>query len=152
MVLPPSLAKKFKEKLGFYACTVSNFEQYTLASFIKNGYFEKHLNRMRLFYSKRRNEMLSVMKTDIGKSVGTVIEADSGLHFILKLNTDFSDSYIKAKMADNDINITALSEYYIEPDKSKDHTFVISYSDMDPEEFKEALTVLNKIIDIKKMF
>ena len=33
MVLPRTLVGKFQENLGFYACTVSNFEQYTLAAF-----------------------------------------------------------------------------------------------------------------------
>ena len=54
MVLPVHLVNKFYRQLSFYACTVSNFEQYTLAEFIKRGYFEKHINRMRLFYSRQR--------------------------------------------------------------------------------------------------
>lgn len=34
MVLPGQLLEKFYKKLSFYSCTVSNFEQYTLAGFI----------------------------------------------------------------------------------------------------------------------
>lgn len=41
MVLPQTLAEKFYRELSFYSCTVSNFEQYTLAEFIENGSFEK---------------------------------------------------------------------------------------------------------------
>ena len=47
MVLPAHLASLFYEKLGFYSCTVSNFEQFTLAKFIEDGYFERHINRIR---------------------------------------------------------------------------------------------------------
>ena len=36
MVLPPHLLNEFYERLGFYACTFSNFEQYTLARFIED--------------------------------------------------------------------------------------------------------------------
>ena len=43
MVLPVQLMQLFKEKLNFYACTVSNFEQYTLAAFINKGYFENQI-------------------------------------------------------------------------------------------------------------
>ena len=50
MVLPKSLVNRFYKELSFYSCTVSNFEQYTLARFIEDGYFEKHLNRMRNYY------------------------------------------------------------------------------------------------------
>ena len=38
MVLPASLTELFYKKLSFYSCTVSNFEQYTLAKFIEEGY------------------------------------------------------------------------------------------------------------------
>lgn len=47
MVLPPALAKEFKEKIGFYSCTVPAFEQYVLAELITSGAFERHINRVR---------------------------------------------------------------------------------------------------------
>ena len=39
MVLPHRLLAAFREKLGFYASTVSGFEQYTLARFMAEGYY-----------------------------------------------------------------------------------------------------------------
>ena len=59
MVLPLPLLERFKSTLGFYACTVSNFEQYTLAHFIKDGYLDKHINRMRNHYRYIRDELIS---------------------------------------------------------------------------------------------
>jgi len=47
MILPESLLTKFHERLGFYSCTVPIFEQYVLAELIKNGDFERHINRVR---------------------------------------------------------------------------------------------------------
>src|SRR5699024_10428381 len=55
MVLPKALMERYKDELSFYACTVSNFEQYTLAKFIEQGYLEKHINRMRNYYRNIRN-------------------------------------------------------------------------------------------------
>ncbi len=54
MVLPMPLAQKFHDEFSFYSCTVSTFDQYTLAAFINGGYFEKHINRMRLQYGRKR--------------------------------------------------------------------------------------------------
>ena len=51
MVLPRTLVADFRQRLGFYACTVSSFEQLVLARFIREGFFEKHLNRMRNHYN-----------------------------------------------------------------------------------------------------
>ena len=47
MVLPESLMALYREKLGFYSCSVPLFDQYVLARFISQGYFERHLNRLR---------------------------------------------------------------------------------------------------------
>ena len=47
MVLPPALAKAFREKLGFYSCTVPTFIQYVVSELIDSGDFERHINRVR---------------------------------------------------------------------------------------------------------
>ena len=53
MVLPPKLEDLFREKIGFYSCTVPALEQYVLAELIENGDFVRHINRVR----RRRREM-----------------------------------------------------------------------------------------------
>lgn len=53
MVLPNQLVQPFRDRLGFYSCTVSAFEQYVLAEFISNGVFERHINRVRRSLRKR---------------------------------------------------------------------------------------------------
>lgn len=47
MVLPEQMAEEFREKLGFYSCSVPVFEQYVLAELINSGDFERHINRVR---------------------------------------------------------------------------------------------------------
>ena len=47
MILPERLMGLFKEKVGFYSCTVPSFEQHVLAEFIDSGEFERHINRVR---------------------------------------------------------------------------------------------------------
>ena len=53
MVLPQSLLAAYRERLGFYSCTVPTFEQYVLTELITNGDFERHINRVR---RKKRKE------------------------------------------------------------------------------------------------
>lgn len=47
MVLPERLLPVYREKLGFYSCTVPSLDQYVLAEYISRGYLEKRLNRIR---------------------------------------------------------------------------------------------------------
>jgi len=92
MVLPKHLLHKFYSELSFYSCTVSNFEQYTLARFIDDGYFEKHISRMRNYYHTKRDTLLDIIKNSPLAPYVTIREENSGLHFLMKLNTTLSDS------------------------------------------------------------
>ena len=40
MVLPEALLETFRRRLGFYACPSPAIEQYALARFLSQGYFE----------------------------------------------------------------------------------------------------------------
>ena len=53
MVLPEELLPEYRERLGFYSCTVPVFDQPVLAEFIRSGELERRINRLR---RKRRAE------------------------------------------------------------------------------------------------
>lgn len=139
MVLPQELAALFQEKLGFYSCTVSNFEQYTLARFIQDGYFEKHINRMRNFYRRKRETLLSMLKQSPAADRLEIIEHGSGLHFLLRLALDVSDAQFCEKLAACGIRLHALSEYYEGEPAECRHTFVMNYSGVRDDVLAEAV-------------
>lgn len=47
MILPERWIETYKDSMGDFSCTVPVLDQYVLAEFIKRGYFEQHLNRVR---------------------------------------------------------------------------------------------------------
>ena len=47
MVLPKRLLRRYRNRIGFYSCTVPSLDQYVLAEYISRGYFEKRLNHIR---------------------------------------------------------------------------------------------------------
>ena len=137
MILPVHLANQFYSQLSFYSCTVSNFEQYTLSAFIHRGYFEKHINRMRLYYTRQRKKLIDYMGKSRMKDLCTIIENDSGLHFLVKLHTQLSDEDVKARLNAKDIQIRALSEYFLTPNTNKAHYFIVNYSNIDTTRIPE---------------
>ena len=149
MVLSKELARLYREKLSFLSCTVSNFEQYTLAKFISEGYFEKHLNRMRTFYRKRRNAIIGEFEDSSLKNRIKIIEESSGLHFLINIKTEKSDQQIKSELASRKINIQNLGEFYdLEsgPQNENIHTFIINYSSITDDEIKLAIKGLEEVI------
>ncbi|QNL44358.1 PLP-dependent aminotransferase family protein [Oscillibacter hominis] len=138
MVLPPRLVERYRRELGFYACTVPSFEQFALAKFIAGGYFEKHLNRMRLFYRTRREQVLSAFRSSSFAHRITLTERGAGLHFLLKLQTERSDEELRSRALALGIHLSFLSEYTRRG--GFEHTLVINYGGVErPEEAVLAL-------------
>ncbi|MBR6880133.1 MAG: PLP-dependent aminotransferase family protein [Lachnospiraceae bacterium] len=54
MILPENMVGEFTDKLGFYSCPVPVFDQYVIAELLRNGDFERHINRER---RKRRRAL-----------------------------------------------------------------------------------------------
>lgn len=81
MVLPMQLAREFRERLGFYTNTVSALDQLALARFMREGLYERHVNRLRSHYRKVQALLADAFRSHEGFSVSAL---DSGLHFILE--------------------------------------------------------------------
>ena len=140
MVLPPELMEKFRENLGFYSCTVSSFEQYTLSRFLSRGYFEKHINRMRKYYKMRRNEVVSALNSCAFADKLTIREEDAGLHFLLKIDTPMTDEELTAFCEAKGIRVRALSSYYHLPIPEADkRCLVINYAGLRQEDLEKVL-------------
>ena len=133
MVLPARLMAQFREKLGFYSCTVSSFEQHTLARFLSGGHFEKHLNRMRKFYKARRNRVLSAIERCPLADRLTILEENAGLHFLVKVDTRLSDEALVARCRRSGLQLRALSSYY-HGDWADTHCLVVNYSGLSDED------------------
>lgn len=144
MVLPKPLIAKYNRELSFYSCTVSNFEQYTLARFIEAGHLEKHINRMRNYYRGQRDAILEAIKSQPDFHLTTIKEENSGLHFLLEVNTKLPDETLISKAKGNGINISCLSQYYYQKDRTKEHTIIINYSGLDKIHIEEAIKRLYK--------
>jgi len=147
MVLPESLMRRYDEMLSFYACTVSNIEQYTLARFITDGCLEKHINRMRNYYREQRDLVLACIKKYMNPDKIRIREENSGLHFLLEIDTNYSDERLRNNAEARDIHISFLSQYYRNTENARYHTLVINYSGIMPEHIEEAVRRLIESIE-----
>ena len=154
MVLPKSLLHLYYNKLGFYACTVSNFEQYTLANFMKNGSFEKHINRLRTYYQNKREVIVDAFcNSRLGKYIE--IEGDeAGVHFLMHIDSKYSEEEFVRLARAKGINMMPLSGYYIENDENGNgknaenyrNTYVMNYSSVDINVIDEVVEALYELI------
>ena len=147
MVLPLTLTEKFYQKLSFYSCTVSNFEQYTLAKFMENGSFEKHINRLRNYYQMKRDAILKAFRKEpLGRFVN-IQEEGAGVHFLMQISTAKSEEEIVKEAKGKGIKLAPLSHYFDGEEKeSFENTYVVNYSSVDLQNIERAAQVLGQIL------
>ena len=139
MVLPPALAEKYAKELSFYACTVSNFDQYTLYQFIEKGYLEKHINRMRNYYRVQRDTLLDCIRRQPYFDKVKIKEEHAGLHFLLEVDTKISDEKLVTAIAEKDVHVSCLSQYFYDKKGVQKHTLIINYSGIEPGCLEESI-------------
>lgn len=145
MVLPRILVEKYQKKLSFYSGTVSSMEQYTLAHFIREGYYERHINHMRNYFRSIRDGLIGALERSDLKEIATIVEPSAGTHFLLQLQTEKSDRELTESILRQDIEVAALSEYLLT--KSQDtHTLVINYCGIHKERIEETVERLARAV------
>lgn len=146
LVLPLHLMKRFYESLGFYSGTVSCFEQLTLARFLDGGYFEKHINRMRTYYRNLRDQILQEISRSSLQPIVQISEENSGVHFLMEVETERSDSELIEAAEKAGILLSCVSQYYYDQERKRQHVLVLNYSGIPPENVKEVVARLSDCI------
>ena len=151
MVLPESLLSRFEEKFRGFSSTVSAFEQFTLARFISDGNFARHIIRMKNYYRSLRNELISAFSKTKLSHVFKIHEEESGLHFLLSFNlreTGLSADIINERLLANKIKIPLLKDfYYTNVPKEKENIFVVNYSGIQKTSIKKIVEVIEKSLE-----
>lgn len=141
MILPKGLVQPFYDRLSFYSCTVSNFEQYTLASFIANGKFENHINRLRNYYRHQRDALLEALKASPLQPYITISGENAGLHFLLTIHTPLSEKEVMLRAQAKKIRLLPLSSFYEGTPMHEPNTYVMNYAMID-------MTQVNTIVNV----
>ncbi|MDD3894507.1 MAG: PLP-dependent aminotransferase family protein [Syntrophomonadaceae bacterium] len=143
MVLPALLLHEYIKKLSYMICPVPVIEQKVLCRFIEDGYFERHLNRMRIIYKRKRELLTKNIRTAGGDM--QVSGADAGLHLLLKVNNGMSEKQLVTAALQQGIRVYGVSNYYLTPPKVPGPpTVLIGYAAIKEEEISDAVRLLHK--------
>ena len=137
MILPKALLARWRETMGFYSCTVPSFEQMTLTRFLAEGYFEKHLNRMKKHY---RGALLDALAQPPCAGCFRVHDAGAGLHFVLEVPGAPEPERLRALLRQTGLHAALLADFYAgAPEPEAARCIVLDYADAEPEALQGAL-------------
>ena len=108
MILPPELLMRYREKCWFFSSTVSRIDQRILNEFMKNGHFERHLNRMRSLYRARHDELLSQLRPLQDRY--RILGAGTGLHLVLQASPETAAGIAQSMSGLKDLSAAQMEE------------------------------------------
>lgn len=111
MVLPGHLMEEYQTRLNMYKQTVSRITQVALAAFMKEGDWNRHLNRMRNVYRRKQKILITAINRHMGDRV-TIIGEKSGLHILLQVHSGQSESCLIELAKGRSIKIYPTSIYH----------------------------------------
>lgn len=133
LVLPQALATQAMPSIMEMLRGGHRLEQLTLAAFIENGQFSRHLGRMRRLYRERQTALRDALATHLGVA-HEVLGGHSGLHLTVRLPPEFPDQAIVAQARQLGMNPNALSSFAVQP-RPEDNGLVIGYGNTSADLF-----------------
>lgn len=143
LVLPENLCGVYKERCGFINSTVSKVDQLILKKFIEDGYYERHLNKMRALYKSRHDTLLLALRNrDAGFSVSG---ENAGVHLLLHFRDGRSEEELIRLASLKGVKVYGLSEYYVDRKKNREEAVILlGYANLSEEKIKDAVRLLKE--------
>jgi GntR family transcriptional regulator/MocR family aminotransferase len=111
LVLPRQLSEICRLRLSHFNTTVSMPDQIVLARFLESGLFERHINRMRTLYRRKRDHFLREL-SPYRESL-EISGTDAGLHLVCRVRRSLSEKDLVRLAADSGIIVYGISGYYL---------------------------------------
>ena len=141
MVLPNELMKTYHTKLSYSVCTVPLFMQTALYTFINEGYFERHLNKMRTIYKRKREILVSSLESAHHNM--QILGTNAGLHLTLRVPNRMSENELISSAKDNGVGVYGVSDYYYGNTYCNPTTLLLGYAGIPEKDIPKAVNLLD---------
>ena len=142
LVLPIPLADQWEERLSRFSSTVSRIDQTILDHFIKEGCYERHLNRMRAIYGRKHDILLARMKSL--SSICRIHGEYAGVHILVEFTNGMTEEDAVRRAQEEGVRVYPLSAYYWGGQKIPRGQVLMGYAVLKEQEIGEAVRCLEK--------
>jgi GntR family transcriptional regulator/MocR family aminotransferase len=144
IVIPSDLVEHFVAVRHAMDVSPPHLYQAVLAEFINEGHFSRHIRRMRMTYSERREVLVKCIQKELD-SVLQVHGAEAGLHLTVTLPRGYRDSDISAQAARQNLWLWPLSPSYL--GATSRQGFILGFGGASAAEIPDAVRRLRAVLN-----
>lgn len=148
MVLPPQLMERYHKVCDFYSTTVPRIQQEVLTDFIREGHFERHLNKMRGVYRSRHDFLLAELKKR--RWVYSVSGDKAGLHLLVQVKSSLTECELCDMAREAGVKVSGITEYCLDERRNvvqeEAPVLLLGYGRLSESEILKGLDILEQVI------
>jgi GntR family transcriptional regulator/MocR family aminotransferase len=144
MVLPVKFVEKVCKIKTLFGLNTSTVKQIALSNFIRNGYFERHIIKMKKNYQKKNQILKNILKKEFEDSIE--ISGDStGLYIVIEFKNIKLNNKILDKIYKYDVKVDPIKDYSI-LNKSFNNKLLLGYGNLSIPDINEGIKRIKKAI------
>ncbi|HBI04814.1 MAG TPA: GntR family transcriptional regulator [Paenibacillaceae bacterium] len=142
MVLPPTLLHRYKRQFLNFENTTSLFSQLTMAKFMEEGEWMRHIKRMRLVYKRKVSHLVWELHNQFQDRI-SIIGEESGLYLLIKVHLNRSEQWLMEKAALYGVKVYPTSPFFVReyPDEPM---IRLGFGSLSFDEIQEGVQLLKK--------
>lgn len=141
MILPQILLDVLNNQHEQYMCNISTLSQFVLREFMKQGYFVKHLNRMRVCYRNRRRELIQLLSNYASDL--RVIGAPAGSYLLVQVEHAQGEIELCQAALDFGVRVYPISPYFIgDVPAEYNNTVLLGFGNLSSEQLEQGVSLL----------
>ena len=144
MIIPKHLDSEFTNIKYINDLHSPILEQLTLASFIKNGYLDRHVRKSKKLYEKKCKHLIKVLKEFFGTSI-EIYGEKAGMHLMVRFkNYHFTVDKL-LQLRETGVNLTSAAEHAVKTEKYKD-CLLFGFGNLSEKEITEGCIRLKNFL------
>jgi GntR family transcriptional regulator/MocR family aminotransferase len=140
VVLPDKLMECYRRNLSFYSCTVSRIDQMVVRNFMEQGYYERHLNKLRAMYKSRHDALMEGLVPF--RDNFDIAGENAGIHVMLHSKEDITEKELIDMAQNVGVRVYPMSENDISDGNREYNTVILGYARLDEKQIVEGLECL----------
>ncbi|RKQ21722.1 PLP-dependent aminotransferase family protein [Bacillus subtilis] len=121
MVLPEPILQRYQHRFHQFESTASLLSQLTMAEFMKEGEWTRHIKRMRVVYKRKMQHLAASVKHQFGHHV-SVIGEQSGLYILVKVHENCSEESLIQRALEYGVKVYPTALYFV--NNASDHPLI----------------------------
>jgi GntR family transcriptional regulator/MocR family aminotransferase len=142
MVLPHLLLNRYKSQFLHFESTTSLLSQVTMANFMENGEWNRHIKRMRLVYKRKMHSLVLELKKHFKQNI-SIIGEQSGLYVLVKVHLNRSEEWLIERASIYGVKVYPTSIYFIK-NYSDEPIIKLGFSNLTCDEIQEGVKFLKQ--------